>query len=315
VKRNLTIKGPLLAEIIQDMDIEVFQEVNSDREKRVGKTLIPLETSFRFYRDIPRIDVKTTLKNTAKDHRLRICFNLPFASNHTITSTHFGSIKRRGDPVEDKGFIEKSSGIQPQKRYIRVEDSQGMAAITLINRGLPEVELVKGSYLAMTLLRAVGWLSQSDFPERPELAGPRLATPGAQELGKTYTFEYSLLIHSKTEPLYRSDDHSEAFSLMPKSIVFKNIPNIDQILTPIIHVMDPNIRLSSLRVRNERVLVTMFSLKSNQVSTTVKLSPNISKVYKVKIDGSIKETIIPNNNEIELSFTPHEIAMFTLEVS
>ncbi|MFX0210504.1 MAG: glycoside hydrolase family 38 C-terminal domain-containing protein, partial [Candidatus Hodarchaeota archaeon] len=193
VKRSITLSGPLLCEIQQKITLEVFQEADESGEKRIGERKIPVNTSFRFYRDSPLIDMKTTLTNVTKDHRLRICFDLPFKTEHTLSSTHFGCIKRPSYPVGDETYIEKPSGIQPQKRYIRVDDQEGQPAFSLVNKGLPEVELENGRRLALTLVRSIGWLSRSGIPERPEHAGPRIATPGAQELNETYTFEYGLV--------------------------------------------------------------------------------------------------------------------------
>jgi len=47
---------------------------------------------------------------------------------------------------------------------------------------------------ALTLLRCVGWLSRMDFPSRKGHAGPPLATPGAQLIGR-HVFEYSIIPH------------------------------------------------------------------------------------------------------------------------
>jgi hypothetical protein len=78
-KRFITSNGPIMAEIRQTMVLEVFETLDDSREKRVGKVEIPVESTFRFYRDTPRIEIITKLTNTAKDHRLRICFDLPFS--------------------------------------------------------------------------------------------------------------------------------------------------------------------------------------------------------------------------------------------
>src|SRR5690606_20008981 len=62
-------------------------------------------------------------------------------------------------------------------------------------RGLPEYEHIiepHGSTLALTLLRAVGWLSRDDLACRPGHAGPGRPTPNAQCLGPA-AFEYSLI--------------------------------------------------------------------------------------------------------------------------
>ena len=162
IKRSIEISGPLFCEIKQEMMVEIFLEVDSAREKRIGKVKIPIMILFRFYRDLPRIDIRTELTNNAKDHRLRICFDLPFSSQFTLTSTHVGYIKRYGYPVGDDSYIEKPSGIQPQKRYIRVEDDKSQASATIVNKGLPEVELVSGFRLAITLIFKLN-LSLVDF--------------------------------------------------------------------------------------------------------------------------------------------------------
>ena len=313
VKRVITASGSLFCEIEQTLTLSVFQEINSTGEKREGKTKIPVNTIFRFYRDLSRIDIKTSLTNTAKDHRLRICFDLPFKSQYTFTSTHFGFIKRFGDPMGDETYIERPSGIQPQKRFIRVEDETTQAAFTLMNQGLPEVELVNGTRIAMTLIRSIGWLSRSGIPERPEHAGPNYATPGAQELNESYIFDYSFFSHSKEVPFFRSADHSETFSLIPKAIFFKEAISSDDVLQPLIQVSDPNIRISSLRVRDNKIQVTVFNMSSETITTKIRLPTNFTVLTQVKIDGSIKEETKSLENLVELSFNPHEIKMCNLE--
>jgi hypothetical protein len=66
------------------------------------------------------------------------------------------------------------------------------------NRGSPEVDAVPEAdgttSLAVTLLRAVGWLSRGDLRLRPGDAGPSLATPGAQVPG-LHRAELSIRLH------------------------------------------------------------------------------------------------------------------------
>jgi mannosylglycerate hydrolase len=52
--------------------------------------------------------------------------------------------------------------------------------------------LLDGGTIAITLLRAVGFLSRGDLPERRGHAGPELATPSAQCLGSR-TYRYAVL--------------------------------------------------------------------------------------------------------------------------
>ncbi|MHA2293912.1 MAG: glycoside hydrolase family 38 N-terminal domain-containing protein [Candidatus Hodarchaeales archaeon] len=311
--RNLSITGNLFCEIQQTMRIKLFREVDSSRQKRIGKVEVPIKSTFRFYRDLPRIDIKTELLNITKDHRLRICFDLPYRSQYTITSTHFGYIKRSGDPTGDESFVEAPSGIQSQKRYICVEDPDGQVAATLMNNGLPEVELVEGTRLALTLIRSVGWLSRSDINERPLHAGPFLATPGAQELNQTYKFEYSFLVHDRNTPMYKIEDHSEAFALHPVTIFRNESKHVKEINQALIQIDNPNIRISSLRVRDGKIRVTLYNILKDKVSTRIKFSSNVKKIAKVKIDGSIIGESEVIEKLSELSLDPLEIMMITIE--
>ncbi|MHA1908930.1 MAG: glycoside hydrolase family 38 N-terminal domain-containing protein, partial [Candidatus Thorarchaeota archaeon] len=205
VKRTIVTSGPIVAEIRQEMEVEVFESIDASREKRTGKVRVPIESTFRFYRDSPRVEVTTRLTNRSKDHRLRICFDLPFKSGKTKTATHFGVVERDGvlEIIPDAEEMEKTnstyperpSGIQAQKRFIRVDDDEGVGSITVFNTGLPEVELVEGECIAMTLVRSIGWLSRADIPERPVHAGPGEETPGAQELDVEYEFQYGFAVH------------------------------------------------------------------------------------------------------------------------
>ena len=52
--------------------------------------------------------------------------------------------------------------------------------LTVVAPGLPEAEVTPDGVIAITLLRAVGWLARTDLRQRPQPAGPAVPTPGAQ---------------------------------------------------------------------------------------------------------------------------------------
>ncbi len=313
VKREVILKGPIVYEIQQSLTLNLFQEVDSSREKRIGSVKIPVTSKFKFYNDIKRIDIQTTLINNAKDHRLRICFDLPFNTQHTHTSTHFGTIERFASPTGDESYLEAPSGIQPQKRFIRINDPNSEAAFTLMNWGLPEVELVNESVLAMTLLRSIGWLAQSNFPERPELAGPAIPTPNAQELHKEYVFLYSILSHTNQEPISKSADHSEAFSLLSKVIYLEKRLIPKKLFQPLLKISDPRIRISSLRVRKSSILVTLYNLYEEEIIVTIECESKITSISQILINGSLKENPLNVHRILKLKFHPNEIKLISLE--
>jgi alpha-mannosidase len=76
-----------------------------------------------------------------------------------------------------------------------VDCSNGEVGLAVLHDGLLEYEVVrKGRELALTLLRATGYLSRSAPALRPNPAGPTFPVEGAQ-LQKPIALEYALLPH------------------------------------------------------------------------------------------------------------------------
>jgi hypothetical protein len=205
------------------------------------------------------------------------------------------------------------SGIQPQKRFIRVEDEEGGEAITVFNKGMPEVELVDRKKIAITLVRSVGWLSRSDYPERPIHAGPPEETQGAQEIGTDYEYRYGFLLHSSDDPLYMSAEHAEAGSQEVTTIDLDQAESHISLLEPIIELSNPNVRISSLRVRNDSVMVTMFNLENKEELTEMKVIGRVTKVMEVRIDGTTLKEHTADETKVTLRFNPREIKMCILQ--
>jgi alpha-mannosidase len=143
------------------------------------------------------VDIHTTIDNHARDHRLRVHFPVPFASETGAQDGHFEVVERNiGLPAFDDTWVEQPRPEVPQRAFTCV--TNGMSALTVANRGLTEVEVLKNSAgnaeIAVTLLRCVGWLSRDDFSTRKGHAGPFLETPKAQMTGK-WGFDYSIIPH------------------------------------------------------------------------------------------------------------------------
>jgi mannosylglycerate hydrolase len=160
--------------------------------------MLPITSYMTIYSDIKRIDFKTEIENTARDHRLRILFQTGIQSQYSYAETQFGTIQRdnRRDDAhwKRKGWKEKPLPIYPQQRFVDLNDGQwGMA---VLNRGLPEYEIYDDTTIAVTLVRSVGAMGKKDLLIRPgRYSGISLPTPDAQCPGRQ-TLEYAILPHA-----------------------------------------------------------------------------------------------------------------------
>jgi len=166
-------------------DFVVPASVLPDMTRRSEETTVcHLESRITLAAGIKRVDIKTTVDNTARYHRLRVLF--PTGLNCTVSHAEqaFDVVERSIKIPLCPDWREPMPSTQPQKTFVDLSD--GISGLTLINRGLQEYEAIddESRTLALTLLRSnYGWPGES---------GP---VRDAQLLG-THCFEYAIYPHA-----------------------------------------------------------------------------------------------------------------------
>ncbi len=200
---NVTVvnDGPVFTEIQIDTHMVVPKgldgEPGAEREvetRSQDMVTVPISTKVRLYKDpsVDRIEFATTVRNTARDHRLRVLFDAPNAADTVRAREPYGLTTREAVPVKGgEGWMES----QP----IATSHNQGLVTagdLALYGKGLPEYEALTDdndtiNQVALTLFRSVGYLSRGNLATRPGWAGPGYSTPDAQMIGE-HTFEYAV---------------------------------------------------------------------------------------------------------------------------
>ena len=127
---------------------------------------------------VPRVDVDLR----AREHRERSppAPAVPArrrAWRSFAAATTFDVAERTPGARADAGWVQRAPATFAHQGWIHA------AGLTVVAPGLPEAEIVPapgGAVLALTLVRAVGYLSRPDLATRPMLAGPGTSVPGAQ---------------------------------------------------------------------------------------------------------------------------------------
>jgi alpha-mannosidase len=138
-----------------------------------------------------RVDVRLQVENRARDHRLRV-----LCETGTRTLTHqagaaFALLERSNRFEIRRRWIEPPTAEACLHDFVAVKGATKGLALGV--DGLREYSVLHdGGTIAITLLRAVGFLSRGDLPERRGHAGPELATPSAQCIGAR-AYRYTLI--------------------------------------------------------------------------------------------------------------------------
>jgi alpha-mannosidase len=204
--------------IALDLGYRVPEGLTPDRTERSSRSVsLAVRIGLRLARGLDRLDVTIDVDNRARDQRLRVHLRAPFEASRFEVESAFEVADRPIAPAPNAFGnatpAELPVGATPQRSFASIGD--GVRALTVANRGCSEVEAVPEpggrTSLALTVLRAVGWLSRDDLVSRPGHAGPPIETPGAQVPGP-HRIEFSLRAHPDGDATRTAEAHRFAFA-------------------------------------------------------------------------------------------------------
>ena len=147
---------------------------------------VEVETLVEVRAGEPFCRIRVSFDNPCDDHRLRFHVPVPRRASFSAAEGQFAVIERQ--LVAEAGFGEVALPTFPAYGFV---DAGGVAV--LLEHAM-EYELLEGSELALTVLRATGLISRGAHAYRESPAGPEIAIPAAQCRGP-WSISFALLPH------------------------------------------------------------------------------------------------------------------------
>jgi hypothetical protein len=168
-----------LASLLVRRVLSVPAALDAAREGRSSERVeLPVVVEARVAPGVARVDLTVTVDNTARDHRLRLLFPIGAPTTTCRAATTFDVATRPTTPVDDARWVHRAPRTFVHQGWIAVN------GLTVAAPGLPEAEVRPDGAIAVTLVRAVGWLARYDLRSRPVIAGPEMEAPAAQCSGR-----------------------------------------------------------------------------------------------------------------------------------
>ncbi len=275
-----------------------------------------------------QVSLSIEYENKAKNGRLRILLPVGFKTDKTTADGHFAlkTHQRTKEllPETSKEIYEPYPGELNYTTHFQGDFclAEGDTFKTWVaNRGLHEYELIEkddADYFAITLHRAVGFLSVSNGKIRRPHAGPKIATPGAQCL-RAMTFDLAWGVSGNE--IFEITSLASAFSISPYS---KELPVI--IDAPkngnlagrksFLSVKDHRIKLSAFKIceDSDDKIIRIYNISSKSLDSTMELGFDAKKYctcnFLEEWDKST-ETML-DDNILKFSAEPHQILTFRL---
>ncbi|MBI9057852.1 MAG: hypothetical protein JEZ01_08755 [Labilibaculum sp.] len=183
-------------------------ESDADNHKTRSTTMrdLPIVSYVTIEVDSPVVKCKTSLRNTAKDHIMRVLFESGIQTEFANAGSPFDVVKRpitiedydeSSIPEDVKKVIIGAREAKPNTIFLNrefVDLNDEKDGLAVFSKGLPEYQIINKDTIALTLFRSVGWIAK-EINSRIGDAGPEIFTPDAQCL-REMEFEYAIYPHT-----------------------------------------------------------------------------------------------------------------------
>ena len=214
-------EGPLVSELELRMESQRPAGLDADSRPLPETAPLSIATVVRLVRGSRRVEFRTTIENSVRDHRLRVVFPAGVAADVVRAEGQFALVRRPLTAPRPR-----TEWLEPPDPTQHTLGAVAIGPIALLTKGLPEYEAragVSGAELCLTLLRCVGVISKPGgvLATRPLAAGPPVLTPEGQCLGRQVC-EYALVPAADelddVALLREAQDYRHGFMRMPAGV-------------------------------------------------------------------------------------------------
>lgn len=314
-------RGRLEARFVLSLPASIDRARNKRTREMVG---CPVTCRLVMNRNSPVVEVELRIDNRAKDHRLRVAFPTPIETDTIVSDGHFFVNHRSADQPGGPHWKQQPVGTFPQRDFSLLQD--GARGLAVVNRGLPEVATFltesggrgkgrgRGRGLAVTLLRAVGWLSRGDFSTRDFTSvGPLIPTPDAQCIGE-HRFEYAVVPFGGDYLAADIKGLSRRYRVPVLSV-----QGVEDQLVPggrsFLRKETNRTCISAIKKHDTRdtLIVRLFNLTASAVDEVLYLARDVRNSWRVNGLEERERTLACRGSRVSLTLNPYEIVTVEVE--
>lgn len=301
----VTARGPLRATIRIEYEWRLPAGATETLDgRRLETVMCPLRVNVSLLAGVPRVEFETEFENRALDHRLQVVFPTGLCSETVAVETPFAVVDRPAALPPGEGWMDPPCPESGQQSFSSVSD--GKVGLSVLSHGIPEIgvrDTPEGVELALTLLRAVGWIARLHWGVR----GYRIPTPEAQCLG-TYRFCYALYPHAGDWRAGRAWEQAQRFAVRPMVFDAPCSPG-GATETSLIGVSPGELVLSAVKRAEEsdQVVLRVWNVSPEPVSGSIRFGFPVRGAWRANLAEEAQDSLEVVGDAVGLSVRGHEI--------
>jgi mannosylglycerate hydrolase len=250
---------------MQEMNLTLSMELpaglEGGRKQASAQSVInTAELRLRLYADCAHLDAKLVWVNRARDQRTRLLLPMDTEVSHTHGDSAFDWVSR---PVVHAQYPATPSRQEMTPAVFPTLSAIQAGNLLFCHQAMQEAEVVTyqgRTWLGLTMVRSVGWMSRRDLVTRGVGAGPDMETLDAQCL-RTETFSFQVCFtDAATHPL------AQAAACKHRPVLLRG--HAHEAMQPI-NVSNTLMQLSSLRMVGVNVEMRLWNPTDAAVDFTI----------------------------------------------
>jgi mannosylglycerate hydrolase len=311
--------GPLAATICIEKTMLVPRAAEYGNVKLQGygkrsEQTVPMKITCRLSltKGARQLRIKTTVHNTAKDHRLRVLIPTDIKSDYSDAAGHF-TVDRRHlvHEVDANGKHFPEMALRPQSVFCSVSD--GTRGLSVVNNCLTEFQLLDDDRrtLALTLFRAM----RNRICTESRVSAEFPNQLGSQML-QTLEFEYAICPHQGSWIEGRAYAEGDRLNAKPTVMQVSPHPNGDLPHSASLYEIDNDaVILSTVKKAEDGdgLILRVFNPTDSPQSATIRFGFPLLKASLASINETAIELLPVENNALHLNLPHGKILTLLLE--
>lgn len=271
-----------------------------ERKERNQNGYVNFEFNIDLKQSSRHIEIKVTVDNQAKDHRVRLYIPQTIASSCTLADNQFGSIKREIVDLaintwQEENWSERPDAIYPMLSYVKLENDR----LSFLTNSVREYEAVDNKNLAITLFRCTGYLGKEDLLRRPgRPSGIKMPTPDQQMIG-LQSYDFALTCTNNDQIARVAKEYLTpviTYNKMPYNAMKLNESNIKvPYQYSLLTITNKSFILSALKKAEDNDGYILRGYNPLEKTIEVKFDTKYDMIKEVKLD---EETIVSDDVDI-----------------